>query len=121
MHTPWGDDIAFNLKCIYGSVGLALFYWFAPPKNKWVLAGILYFTYLAIAWYDHLCDCRQNLLKPTFLYGFYGALKPAEYRKHYADWKPQTKRLVGGVDLAVAAALLLGLPAFLRWRPGCGA
>ena len=30
-----------NLKCVVISLLFASMYWFAPPKNKWVLAGIL--------------------------------------------------------------------------------
>ena len=114
-----GDRISFNYKCIALSLGLAGFYWFAPPKNKWLLLGILYFTYLAIAWYDHFFDCRRNSLRPTFLHGFYGALKPQEYRAAYDAWKPETKRLVSRVDAGILLVLLLGLPFFLRWQPEC--
>ena len=116
---PWGDKIAFNYKCIVISVGLALLYWFAPSKNKWVLASILYLTYLAISWYDYLFGCATNPLRPTFLYSFYGFLKPREYRQAYATWQQQTKELVFLVDLLIVLLLMLALPAVLRWRPGC--
>ena len=114
-----GDKISFTLKCIVISLLLALLYWFAPSKNKWVLLAILYLTYLALAWYDHLYDCRRKALQPTFLYSFYGALKPRAYQEAYEEWQPSTKRLVAGVDLGILGLLLLGLPFFLRWRPGC--
>jgi hypothetical protein len=115
---PDGDAVAFNWKCVFLSLFFAGFYWWAPPKNKWLLVLILYVTYLALAWYDHLYDCRRNPLRPTFLYSFYGPLKPRAYRRAYADWKPATKRLVAGVDACIALLLLLALPFFLRWRPG---
>lgn len=89
-----GDRISFNYKCIAMSIFFAGFYWFAPPKNKWVLVGILYLTYLALAWYDHIFDCKNNSLKPTFLYSFYGFLKPKDYQADYEKWKPETKSLV---------------------------
>lgn len=57
--------ITGNTKCIVISIFCALFYWYMPPKNKWVLVGILYFTYLAIAWYDeYLCS---RTLTPSYL------------------------------------------------------
>jgi hypothetical protein len=114
-----GDQISFNYKCIVLSIFFGLFYWFAPSKNKWILAAILYFTYLALAWYDHFYGCTNNSLKPTFLYSFYGALKPKDYRQEYARWKPGTKRLVASVDVGIALLLLAGFPFFLKWNPSC--
>jgi len=117
FRTPWGDDIAFNLKCIYGTIGAALLYWFLPAKNKWVLLGILFAVYLCIAWYDHWYGCSTNPLRPTFLYSFYGWAKPEPYRRAYRNWQPDTKQLVLAVDAGIAMLLLLILPAFLRWKP----
>ena len=118
VRLPNGDAVAFNWKCILLSLFFAGFYWFAPPKNKWVLVFIVFITYLALAWYDHIYHCRHNPLRPTFLYSFYGALKPKAYQKAYEDWKPTTQRLVARVDAFIALLLLLCLPLFLRWRPG---
>ena len=114
-----GDRISFNYKCIALSIFLAICYWFAPPKNKWVLVSILYLTYLALAWYDYFFDCKHNSLKPTFLYTFYGPLKPRAYQAEYDAWHPETKRLVASVDAGLLVLLVLGLPFFLRWEPGC--
>ena len=111
-----GDRISFNYKCIVVSIFFAGFYWFAPPKNKWVLVGILYLTYLALAWYDHIFDCKNNSLKPTFLYSFYGFLKPKDYRGDYERWKPDTKSLVATVDACILLVLMIALPFFLLWR-----
>lgn len=112
-----GDRISFNYKCIAMSIFFAGFYWFAPPKNKWVLVGILYLTYLALAWYDHIFDCKNNSLKPTFLYSFYGFLKPKDYQADYEKWKPETKSLVAAVDACILLLLTIALPFFLLWRP----
>jgi hypothetical protein len=114
-----GDRISFNYKCIVLSIFFGLFYWFAPSKNKWILLAILYLTYLALAWYDHLFGCKDNSLRPTFLYSFYGFLKPKDYQGHYEAWQPATKSLVATVDAVIALLLLLALPLFLTWRPGC--
>jgi hypothetical protein len=114
-----GDRISFNYKCIVLSLFFGLFYWFAPTRNKWVLLAILYLTYLALAWYDHLFNCQNNFLKPTFLYSFYGFLKPTGYRSQYAAWKASTKSLVATVDAGIALVLFLALPWFLSWRPSC--
>ena len=111
-----GDRISFNYKCVALSIFFAGFYWFAPPKNKWILVSILYLTYLALAWYDHLFDCKNNSLKPTFLYSFYGVLKPKAYQEDYEAWKPETKSLVATVDACIMLGLTMALPFFLMWR-----
>lgn len=113
-----GDAVAFNYKCIFLSLFFAAFYWWAPPNNKWVLAAILYLTYLALAWYDTVYQCA-HALKPTFLYSFYGFAKPRAYREAYERWKPETKRLVFHVDAVIALCLLAALPLFLAWQPTC--
>lgn len=112
-----GDQISFNVKCILLSIFTALFYWYAPSRNKWILLAILYFTYLAIAWYDWMFSCARNSLRPTFLYSFYGALKPRNYQEEYEKWKPETKRLVAIVDGSLLLLLLVLLPLFLAWKP----
>ena len=63
-------------KCIIISIALALFYWFAPHRNKYVLLFILYFTYLLIAYYDHYYDCGRGQFGPTFLRTYYEWAKP---------------------------------------------
>ena len=102
-----GDVVSFNYKCIIASLFFAGFYWYAPKKNKWILALILYSTYLAIAWYDHFFSCLRYPMKPTFLYSFYGRLKPHEYQAGYQSWKPSTKRFVFKVDMVILFIILL--------------
>lgn len=71
--------IVLNPKCVFISLGLAAGYWFAPPKNVYVLGSLLVGTYFAIAWYDELYDVpRSRRLKQGFLSTFpiYRALKP---------------------------------------------
>jgi len=114
-----GDRISFNYKCIFLSLFIATFYWFAPSKNKWILAALLYLTYLALAWYDHFFQCTSNSLKPTFLYSFYGAFKPKDYQQQYEAWKPETKSLVATVDAGIALCLFIMVPFFLMWNPSC--
>lgn len=106
-----------NTKCIVISILLALGYWFAPTKNKWVLLGILYFTYLAIAWYDHyLC---KRALTPSYLRHFYEWAKPtgSMQSKQYKNLCPESAQKILIVDIVL---LLIGLaltPMFLRWNP----
>lgn len=113
-----GSPVYFNLKCVIATLVLATGYWFLPPHNKWVLLAILFFTYLALYWYDALFDCKRNPLGPTFLYHYYAWGKGKRYREEAArQWTPQTRRVVTLVDLAVLLVLVLAAPFFLQWRP----
>ena len=106
-----------NAKCVVISLILASGYWFLPPRNKWVLAFILYSTYLAIAWYDaYLCE---RALLPTYLRHFYEWAKPAELpqSKMYKNLCPEDARKIVIVDTVVLLVLLILLPSFLRWTP----
>lgn len=117
MSDCYSGPIYTNIKCILISIGLALGYWFAPPKNKWVLLGILFFTYLAIAWYDeYLCS---KPLGPTYLKWYYDWGKPPKsfQSKAYDNLCPELERNILTVDIMVLIIILLLTPAFLRWDP----
>jgi hypothetical protein len=113
-HTP----PALNLKCIVFTAALASGYWFLPAKNKYVLAGLAYFPYLILAWYDWIYLCKHNF-GPTYLANFYSWAKPqsSSQIKIYKNWAPDIKLRVQAVDLVVAVILLSLLPAFIRWKP----
>jgi len=107
-----------NVKCIVFTLILAAGYWYLPPRNKWVLLGLLYFPYAAMAWYDYYYKCERNL-GPTYLALFYWWLKPyaSDQIQTYAEWCPRWKRRVFIADIVVLiCALLLAWP-FLKWRP----
>lgn len=105
----------FNLKCIFLTLFLAIAYWFLPSKNIIVLCCILYFTYIALAWYDYLYECKRNL-GPTYLSLFYKWLKPPESLqiKQFDSWCPKIKRRVLIVDLCILTAIIL-LILLYRW------
>jgi hypothetical protein len=109
---------AVNLKCIVFTALLASGYWFLPNRNKYVLAGLCYFPYLALAWYDYIYECKHNF-GPTYLARFYAWAKPQSSRQIqiYKNWAPDIKRKVDMVDLAVLIALLALVPAFVTWNP----
>ena len=106
-----------NAKCVIISVLLAIGYWFTPPKNKWVLVGILYFTYLAIAWYDaYLCE---RTLTPSYLRHFYDWAKPRNTYQHeqYHNLCPSAEKKILIVDVIIAIVIVLLFPTFLAWNP----
>lgn len=109
---------AVNLKCIVLTFFLATGYWFLPPRNKWVLIGLSYFPYLALAWYDWIYACQHNF-GPTYLAHFYSWAKPQKSRQImiYKNWDPRIKQQVAAVDIIIGLTLLLLLPMFLSWKP----
>ena len=115
-----GAAPSWNAKCILFTMVLALGYWFAPPRNKWVLLALLYVPYAAMAWYDDYYDCERDRFKPTFLSLFYGWLKPEDYRRKLRAFKaasPGWYRAIWAVDLALLAMMIALAPAFLKWKP----
>ncbi len=80
-----GQPFKFNIKCIIFSLILAAGYWYAPPKNLWILAFLLWFPYIALAWYDWSYQC-QDKLQPTLVpFGRYIWLpfKPPGYKEEF--------------------------------------
>ncbi|AET42608.1 hypothetical protein EXVG_00259 [Emiliania huxleyi virus 202] len=113
------DQITGNLKCIVASIFAASFYWFAPPKNKWILVLILYTMYLLIAWYDYSYECKRNELGPSPLMHFYDWAKPRNTTQHkqYQNLCEDTYYVVLAFDIVVLAVIIALTPAFLRWKP----
>ena len=109
--------ITGNIKCIVISIFCALFYWYMPHKNKWVLVGILYFTYLAIAWYDeYLCS---RTLTPSYLRHFYEWAKPTNSMQsiQYKNLCPKQAHEILIVDITILLIIIAAVPYFLKWNP----
>jgi hypothetical protein len=105
-----------NIKCIIISLLLSSGYWFLPHKNKWVLLIILYSTYIAIAWYDYLYECKRTF-GPTYLRLFYEWAKPPKSSQSiiYKKWCKDIEYKVFIVDIIIAILLILLFPLFLKW------
>jgi hypothetical protein len=108
-----GQPFVFNVKCIIFTLMLAGGYWALPPKNKWVLFFLLWFPYVAMAWYDYSYDCK-NKIKPTIVpFGRYIWLpfKPKGYKDEFNKLSEDTIRTMNHVDLwtLLIIALFLGL------------
>ena len=113
----YNGSLTGNIKCVIISLILAGGYWFAPQKNKWILLGILYFTYLLIAWYDYyLCD---RVLTPTYLRHFYEWAKPSgsTQTKLYNNLCPDAEKQIIIVDVIIGIFAILLIPIFLKWKP----
>jgi hypothetical protein len=92
-----GAPFTFNIKCVIFSVALAGGYWFAPAKNYFVLFFLLWFPYLAMAWYDYMYDCRDKLGPTIVPFGRYIWLpfKPQQYQ---ADFNKMSESQIGAMS-----------------------
>lgn len=103
------QPFSLNIKCIIFTLLLAGGYWYLPPKKLWILIALLYFPYLALAWYDYVYDCRVGLLQPTvFPFGEYLYLpfKPPDYKERYANMSQEKKTKMKEYGRFIAALLL---------------
>lgn len=92
-----GYPFSLNVKCIVFTAILAGGYWYLPPKNLWVLAFLIWFPYIALAWYDYMYKC-QDKLKPTLVpFGRYIWLpfKPPGYK---AQMTPELETSMRNLD-----------------------
>ena len=111
-----GHPFALNITCIIFTAILAAGYWFAPHKNLWVLSFLIWFPYIALAWYDYSYNC-QDKLKPTLVpFGRYIWLpfKPPGYKKAFDELPPEQIQAMNTLDhlilwtgLATASAYFL--------------
>ena len=115
----YDGPITGNVKCIVISLVLAGLYWYLPYRNKYVLLFILYSTYLAIAYYDFIYDCRRGQFGPTFLRTYYEWAKPRKSKQNiiYSNLCPENERIILIVDIAVFIMILFITPHFIRWKP----
>ena len=110
------QPFSLNLKCIIFTLLLAGGYWYLPPKKIWILISLLYFPYLALAWYDYIYDCRVGLLQPTiFPFGEYVYLpfKPPDYKERYANMSLEKKTKIKEYGRFIAAVLFGVILVFL--------
>lgn len=104
-----GHPFALNLKCIIFTAILAGGYWYLPHKNLWVLAFLIWFPYVALAWYDYSYKC-QDKLEPTLVpFGRYIWLpfKPPGYKEKFNQLPPEQIQAMNHVDTWTLVAILI--------------
>jgi hypothetical protein len=110
-----GRPFHFNVKCIIFTLVLAAGYWYLPHKNPWVLAFLIWFPYIALAWYDWSYQC-QDKLQPTLVpFGRYIWLpfKPPGYKQAYEDLPDEQKEAMNKLDHLVGWTIVASL---VIWR-----
>ena len=106
-----GRPFRFNIKCIIFTAVLAAGYWYLPPKNLWVLAFLIWFPYIALAWYDWSYNC-QDKLQPTIIpFGRYVWLpfKPRGYKEEFNQLPPEKIEAMNNLDHLAGWTLVAGL------------
>ena len=112
-----GAPFRFNIKCIIFTAMLAGGYWFLPHKNLWVLFFLLWFPYIAMAWYDYAYECRS--LKPTIVpFGRYLWLpfKPKAYQDDFTKMSDSQVAAMNRLDHVVGWTAVVGLTGWLVLR-----
>lgn len=110
-----GRPFHFNVKCIIFTLVLAAGYWYLPHKNPWVLAFLIWFPYIALAWYDWSYQC-QDKLQPTLVpFGRYIWLpfKPPGYKQAYEDLPDEQKEAMNKLDHLTGWTIVASL---IIWR-----
>lgn len=103
-----GQPFKFNVKCIVFTLALAAGYWYLPPKNVWILAFLLWFPYIALAWYDWSYGC-QDKLQPTLVpFGRYIWLpfKPPGYKEAFEALPAENIEAMNRLDHLVGWTLV---------------
>lgn len=109
-----GKPFEFNVKCIIFTAVLAGGYWYLPPKKLWILVFLLWFPYIAMAWYDYMYDCRNKLGPTAVPFGrlIWLPFKPPGYKQAYEDLPEEKKAIMDRVDHVAGWTLLMGFVTF---------
>jgi hypothetical protein len=110
-----GKPFEFNIKCIIFTAVLAAGYWYLPHKNPWVLAFLIWFPYIALAWYDWTYKC-QDKLQPTIVpFGRYLWLpfKPPGYKEEFNQLPQDKIEAMNNIDHIAGWTLVAAL---ITWK-----
>jgi hypothetical protein len=114
-----GQPFALNIKCIVFTALLAGGYWYLPHKNPWVLVFLLWFPYIAMAWYDYSYQCQLDKLKPTLVpFGRYVWLpfKPKGYKDEFNKMPPEQIQAMNRLDHIVGWTVIAAAAAYFILR-----
>lgn len=103
-----GKPFALNVKCIVVSLTLAAAYWWLPPRSFWVVAGILWTSYVSLSWYDELYKCSDKMKPTVFPLGrmVFLPFKPPAYQEEMKNLTPEQLKVMDRVDHAAMFTIL---------------
>jgi hypothetical protein len=106
----FGTPLYLNLKCLVFSALVIVVYYLPHPSttaHNIVMAFLLGTScYIALAWYDVLYDCNDQL-KPTFFGWLSKPFKPPQYGEQYNQLPLKYQKVVRGFDIAVLILLAI--------------
>jgi hypothetical protein len=104
-----GKPFKFNIKCIIFTLVIACGYWFLPKKNIWILLFLLWFPYIALAWYDYSYNCQDKLLPTAVPFGRYIWLpfKPPGYQAEFKKFSQEQIAFMDKVDHITGWSILI--------------
>lgn len=114
-----GQPLALNIKCVIFTLLIAGGYWYLPSKNIPVLIALLYFPYLALAWYDYIYKCEYKLQPTLFPFGrwLYLPFKPQEYKDAYENLSDESKEKIANWDrfffFIILGIVIVGISSFV--------
>lgn len=88
-----------NLKCSIIGVIMMILYWILPYRNPFMLPVVFLVTYIAIAWYDYLYNCSNQLYSGTFPVALATLDSWAKPQKRFEAVKPDAPPLVKEQEL----------------------
>ena len=107
----------FNIKCIIFTLIIALGYWYLPQKNTLILIFLLWFPYIALAWYDYSYKCQYKI-EPTIIpFGryFWLPFKPRGYKDKFNKLPPRAIHAMDTLDHITIWTIFLIIFATISW------
>lgn len=113
-----GRPFEFNIKCIIFTALLAGGYWYLPPKKLWILVFLLWFPYIAMAWYDYSYDCRFKIKYTPIPFGrwLFLPFKPQGYKEEFKNLSTEQMNIVRSVDHVVGWTIVAGAVGYYLLR-----
>ena len=78
-----------NIKCIIFSLILMISYWILPYRNPFILPLIFVFSYVGMAWYDHMYNCDLKMYG-----GKYGGYLSSPFKPQRRNQESPDKNLL---------------------------
>lgn len=90
----------FNVKCIVFTALVVATWKLLPRQGLWPWLLVLWWPYVAMAWYDELYDCADKMQPTALPYGraVFLPFKPPGYKKAYQELPEESKNIMKRVD-----------------------
>jgi hypothetical protein len=104
----------FNVKCVVFTALVAATWKYLPRDGLWPWLLVLWWPYVAMAWYDELYDCADKLGPTALPFGrtVFLPFKPPGYKRRYRELPPDAKAVMDRVDHVFAWMAISGVVAW---------